>query len=91
MPVRRRLQSWQCSCERFADLVCDWPMHDGLCRKPICRQCARQIEGKDYCPFHRGDPPEIAERNRLAAEKAAQATGEEEARKLARLFGLKDD
>lgn len=80
-----KLASWQCSCSRYAELECDWPG----CDKPVCRKCARHIEGKDYCPFHRGDPPHIAERKRLEAEQTARWAAEAEAEKARKMFGLK--
>lgn len=73
--------SYACSCGRSTDLVCDWPDGaGGTCGKSVCTHCRRQHGDKDYCPFHRGDPP-------LTADEAA-AAGEAEARKLAKMFGI---
>ncbi len=83
-----KLEKWQCSCARFAELECDWPVGDGFCGKPVCRTCVRTIEGRDYCPFHRGDPPEIAARKAAEEQAAAARAGEEEARKAAAIFGI---
>lgn len=74
-----------CSCGRFATLQCDWPTENrssGTCDKPVCTTCARHVgENKDYCPFHRGDPP--------MTEAEGIAAGEAEAQKLADMFGIK--
>lgn len=69
-----RQRKTSCSCGRHATLECDWPTEhrkSGTCDKPICKSCARSKDGKDYCPFHRGDPPLTQEELELEGEAAA--------------------
>lgn len=71
-----------CSCRRVATLTCDWPTtyREGVCGKPICDSCVRGIDGKDYCPFHRGDPPRT--------EAQMQQDGQDAATEAARILGV---
>jgi len=85
-----KLESWQCSCGRYAELECDWPAENGgHCNKPVCIRCVRKIEGMDICPFHRGDPPDIAARKAAEAEEEARRAGQREAENAARILGIK--
>ncbi len=75
-------KSWQCSCGEYAHLQCDWPepvRQSGICEKAVCRKCARHVDGKDFCPFHRGEPPmtnaEKLEAGAAAAAEAAKILG----------------
>lgn len=77
--------SWQCSCGRYAELECDWPAGEGFCAKPVCKVCVRRIEGRDCCPFHRGDPPWIAR----PLEPTPEELGEAAANEAARILGIK--
>lgn len=79
---RGRKRHLCCACKAMAPLQCDWPTESGgTCSKPICRGCARADGDKDYCPFHRGDPP--------VTHDEAVAAGEAEAQKVADMFGIK--
>lgn len=85
-----KLKSWQCSCGRYAARECDWPgsVPGTFCCKPVCGVCMRVVDGKEYCPFHRGDPPDVVARKEEEAAAAATAAGLEEAEKARRMFGL---
>lgn len=54
------------SCNRPADLLCDWKVKErpsGTCDAPICATCtSKPAEGKDLCPKHAAE---------LASRKAA--------------------
>lgn len=79
-----KLRSWQCSCERYAEFECDWPG----CRKPVCSTCRRVINGFDYCPFHRGDPPQVVAAKEAAAKAEAERAGAQAAAEAAAILGL---
>lgn len=67
-------RSEKCTCGQRAPLQCDWPVEgrkSGTCDKPICEGCARKDGEKDYCPFHRGEPPKTQAELDLAGEDAA--------------------
>lgn len=69
-----RPRQQRCSCGRSTGLLCDWPTPErksGMCDKPVCLDCRRIDGDKDYCPFHRGDPPKTQAELDLAGEQAA--------------------
>lgn len=87
MPKR---ESWQCTCGRYAHLMCDWPQGDGSkCCKPICLVCVRRIDALEICPFHRGDPPHVVAAKAEQAEADAQDAGYREAVNAAKILGVK--
>lgn len=48
-----------CACGRLATLLCDFPVGDETCDKPLCQVCAVKVgQNRDYCPKHpnRADP-----------------------------------
>lgn len=71
----RRGRSLRCQCGAAAPLMCDWPTPErksGTCDKGLCNDCRRRDGGdKDYCPFHRGSPPQTQAEMDLAGEDAA--------------------
>lgn len=74
----------RCQCGARAELVCDWPSDtrkSGTCDKPICETCARNVDGKDFCPFHRGEPPKTQAEMDFAGDQAAT--------EAARILGVK--
>lgn len=75
--------SYCVSCGHRAGLVCDWPVETrdtGTCDKAVCHACRRPNTEKDYCPFHRGEPP-------MSASEAIEA-GHREAENAARILGI---
>ena len=74
----------RCQCGRLTDLVCDRPVdskRSGTCDKPVCTSCRRVVGDKDYCPFHRGDPP--------ATQAELDIAGDQAAAEAAKLLGVK--
>ncbi len=50
---RNRVRCSIASCERAHTRLCDFRTDDGQpCNQKLCEQHARQVDGKDLCPFH---------------------------------------
>ncbi len=56
--ARRAPRCKFCYGSQPATLLCDYEIGRSLggekftCDRPVCRQCARSIGGKDFCPKH---------------------------------------